>query len=200
MDDKQLSIFEEEQPKMTVKNIAVALSVSESTILRYIKKTMPEKIINGMTTLLNETEVTRMKLKLQQNQHLVRPEELPKTELEENLIIQQAQNLLLTRIDKLKNQLEQAQPAIDFHEKVGDSSGLLPLSEVSKALGTGRTRFCNWLRGEGIFQKGKAIPYQRYEEQGYFKVKVTTVNGHIQKQTFITGKGMIWLEKLFAKE
>lgn len=196
MEEKQLSIFEKE---MTVKEVAVALDIGETTVLKYIKKVFPGKLVSGQKAFLNETEVTAVKLKMQQNQQLARTQELPKTDLEKELLIQQAMQFQAEKIQTLQSQLEEAKPAIDFHKQVGDSEGLLSLSEVSKMLNTGRTRFCNWLRSEKIFQKGRAIPYQCYEERGYFEVKATTANSHVQKQTFITSDGLIWLQKRYAQ-
>lgn len=66
---------------MSITEIAQLFNVDESTVRRYIGKVFPEKIKNGVKTLLDENEVTAVKLKLQQNQYLVRPADLPKTDL-----------------------------------------------------------------------------------------------------------------------
>ena len=170
--------------------------------LNYIKKVLPDKLKNGIQTFLTEGEVTLMKLKLQQNQHLVRPSELPKTDLEKKLLIKQAMNFLNEEIEELKDEVEsqkqeliKAQPKIEFHDQVGDSTGLLNMGETAKTLnlGYGRNTLIRNLRSMKIFFKLE--PYQRYLDQGYFEVKTTTNNGFINKQTFTTPKGLIWLRK-----
>jgi anti-repressor protein len=98
---------------------------------------------------------------------------------------------------KAKQNLLEAQPKIEFYDQVGDSSGNLALNETSKILGTGRTRLSNRLKELGIFLKDRPIPYQNYIERGYFEVKTTTANEHIQKQTFVTPKGLQWLQKKY---
>ena len=200
--DKQLSIYDGDsltiKETMTVKEVAEVLAVSESTILRYIKKVFPDRLKSGEKTFLSERDVTIMKLKLQQNQHLVRPEELPKTELEENLLIQQAQNILLQRIDKLQAKLEEAKPKIEFYDKVGDSDGLHTVAEAAKMLGTGRNRLFSWMRSYKILRQNNE-PYQKYLEAKYFDVKESPDNNYAHMQTFVTPTGLQWLQKLREK-
>ncbi len=198
MDDKQLDIFDNgEEETMLLPEVAKALNVTGKTIRKYVDKLFPGKMINGIATFLNETEVTAIKLELEKNHHLNRSVELPKTELEENLIIQQAQNLLFSRIDKLQKQLAEAQPKIEFHDKVGDSKGSYSVGQTAKLFETGRNRFFDWLRYEKIFFNRE--PYQKYIDRGYFTVKTDSVNQHVQKQAFVTPKGLQWLEKRFSK-
>lgn len=99
--------------------------------------------------------------------------------------------------EKLETELKEAQPKIEFHDQVGDSEGLYNIGEVAKMLnlGYGRNTFFKNLREMKIFFKTE--PYQKYINQGYFEVKSTVKNDHTQKQAFVTGKGMQWLQKRF---
>jgi len=97
------------------------------------------------------------------------------------------------KIEQQAGQLEQAKPAIYFHEKVGDSSGLHTVAEVAKMLGTGRNRLFEKLRNENILRDNNE-PYQRYIESGYFEVKENPCNEHVNAQTFVTAKGLQWLQ------
>lgn len=205
MEDSQLTIYDNAN-LMTVPEISHVLAVSESTVLRYIKKTMPSKIVNGKQTFLNEAEVTAMKLKLQQNQYLVSPDELPKTDLEKKLLIQQAIGFLNEEIDELREQvenktkqLEEAKPKIEFHDQVGDSAGLHNMAETAKLLdrGYGRNIMMQKLRYMLILMKNN-IPYQSYINSGYFEVKENFIGGDykfVKAQTFVTPKGLIYLQK-----
>ena len=60
-----------------------------------------------------------------------------------------------------------------------DTEGLFSWSEASKVLsnqypGIGRNRLTAILRENGYLMVGKVEPYQRYVEQGLFKVKLLT--------------------------
>ncbi len=189
---------------MTISEVAAVFKVDQSTVRRYTYKMFPGKIINGVRTLYDEKEVTAIKLKMQQNQYLVSPADLPKTNLEKKLLVQQAIQILSEEIEELKadnelktEKLKEAQPKIEFHDQVGDSEGLYNIGEVAKMLnlGYGRNIFFKNLREMKIFFKRE--PYQKYIDQGYFEVKTSTNNDHVQKQSFVTGKGMQWLQKKF---
>ena len=192
---------------MTVTEVSEIFEVHQTTVLKYVSKIFPEKIKSGIKTYLNEVEVTKIKLELQQNQHLSQSSTLPKTELEENLLVLQAQNILSYRIKKLKEEVEyqanrieeqqtklkEAQPKIEFHNELIESDGLYSIGETAKLLGTGRTRLFMKLRELKIFFNTE--PYQSFKERGYFEVKTTTKNSHVQTQAFVTPKGLEWLNK-----
>lgn len=93
-------------------------------------------------------------------------------------------------------QLEEAQPAIKFHEQVGDSEGLYSIGETAKLLGVGRNRFFKRLREEKIFMG--TLPYQSFIDRGYFEVKTSTNNDHVQKQAFCSPKGLQWIHEKFT--
>ena len=82
------------EKRMTISEVSESLNVTPRTIRRYVEKIYPGHMRHGFVTLLNEEQVTVIKLDLEKNKHLDTSVPLPKTELEENLIIQQAQNFL----------------------------------------------------------------------------------------------------------
>ena len=96
--------------------------------------------------------------------------------------------------------IEEQKPKVEFHDQVLDSTGLLNMGETAKTLGLdyGRNTMFKVLREMKIFFKRE--PYQKYINSGYFEVKTTTNNEHVQKQAFTTPKGLIWLQKKFNKE
>ncbi len=198
-------IIKEDNVQMSIFEVAKTLNVDERTIQRYTNDIFPGKIKNGIKTWLNEVEVTKIKLELQQNQHLDRSVELPKTNLEKRLLVQQAMQILNDEVEELKAEIKiknqkliEAQPKIEFHDELMDSEGNYSGSEAARILGTGRQRMYDKLREEGIFLKYSALPNQSYIESGYFLVKATkTKSGHAQKQTFVTPKGLGWLRKKF---
>lgn len=100
---------------------------------------------------------------------------------------------------ELKANLEliEAVPKIEFYDELKDSKGLYSVGDAAKLLGTGRNRLFDLFRINNIFMG--IVPYQRYIEDGYFKVKADSVNDHVQKQAFITPKGLQWIKKRFFK-
>lgn len=79
----------------------------------------------------------------------------------------------------------------------------MSMQEVAKALGTGRTRLYDILREEGIIMKGSTMPYQRYLDNGCFKVTErprasgdTIVN---DPATRVYAKGFDFIARLLQK-
>lgn len=95
--------------------------------------------------------------------------------------------------------LEAAQPKIEFYDQVADAEGLHSLGEAAKLLGYGRNTFMAKLREMKILMDSNA-PYQRYKDLKYLDTKENTIGGEkkfIKIQTFVTGKGLIWLQSKF---
>jgi DNA-binding Lrp family transcriptional regulator len=60
----------QEDRRMTVKEVAEVLGVDISTITKRVRELFPQKVKNGVTTYLDEAEVTLLKMELQHNGHL----------------------------------------------------------------------------------------------------------------------------------
>jgi phage antirepressor YoqD-like protein len=168
----QLSIYNtpEHSRMMTVKQVADALKVSEMSVLRYIKKTYPEKLQSGKKCLLNEVEVTAVKLNMQQNQHLNRSVELPKTDLEKELLIQQAMQFQAEKIEKLQMELENAKPKIEFHDNVEVSVNSITVAGMANLLTRngfkiGQNNLFKWFY-DNKYLISSDRPYQKYLDSG----------------------------------
>jgi len=74
------------------------------------------------------------------------------------------------------------QPKAIEYDHYMNSDGLCDLGALSQALGAGRTRLVRRLRELGILvsevgsQRGGTRPMQRFQELGWFEVKIETVN------------------------
>lgn len=101
---------------------------------------------------------------------------------------------------KAKLELKEAQPKIEFYEKVGNAEGLHTMAEAAKLLGTGRNRLFDMLRTNSILRHNNE-PYQVYINSGYFEVKDITYNSggqdYVKPQTFVTPKGLQWIGNTF---
>jgi phage regulator Rha-like protein len=97
-------------------------------------------------------------------------------------------------------QLEAAQPAIEFHARVGDADDCHPLDEVAKLFRAGPRKFRQALKDLRLLMSN-GLPYQEYLNRGYFRVIEQTIPiggaWKLHAQTFVTGKGLIWLQRRF---
>ena len=95
---------------MTVKEVAEALKVSTDLIKKRIKEIYPNKMKNGKTTYLNQMEVTFIKMRIQENSNLAtyddhrRLKNMPTTELEEEILIEQAMRIQANRVIRLQEE------------------------------------------------------------------------------------------------
>ena len=91
----------------------------------------------------------------------------------------------------------------EFYDKLMNTEGLLPMNTVAKELGVRLKRLYLFLRNEDImFYKGNVnIPYQRFMEQGLFKVKETPcADGNCRPVSYATRKGLEYIRKLLNKK
>lgn len=105
----------------------------------------------------------------------------------------------------LQLQLVEAQPAIDFFSKVGESKDAIPVGEAAKLLGIGPNTLFAFLRTQRIFMNGtggqhKNMPYQQYLDAGYFAVvekPFSTPDGktHINVRPVVLQKGLDYIRK-----
>lgn len=108
----------------------------------------------------------------------------------------------------LLDTLEENKPLYDFANQVSNTDSLLDLGKVAKMLkedgiDIGRNKLFEFLRKEKVLMSDNT-PYQRFVDNGYFKVKVSTRDngyGKVWEQctTFATGKGQLYISKLLKK-
>lgn len=90
-----------------------------------------------------------------------------------------------------------------FYDALINTEGLLPMNTVAKELGVGLKRLYLFLRNQDVmFYKGNVnIPYQRFMEQGLFKVKETPCHdGQYRPVSYATRKGLEYIRKLLVKK
>jgi anti-repressor protein len=94
--------------------------------------------------------------------------------------------------------LIEQKPLVSLAENCIQANNVLTMQQAGDILGMGRTSFFEALRKAKIIQpKPKNIPYREFIDRGYFEVKITpkTIGGQVVNftQTYVTGKGMEWL-------
>lgn len=108
----------------------------------------------------------------------------------------------------LESQIKADEPYTDFAKSIANSSDSIHIGDFAKlvcnsGINIGRTRLFRWLR-ERQYLMNDNKPYQRYVDQGLFKVKescIHTVCGNMIKfTTLVTGKGQIALLEALKDE
>lgn len=144
-----------------------------------------------ITTLIREGEVS-LKPKTEEDMLLMLfPDTNP------DLIMLSAGNIRL--IKKQSAQLEEQKPMVEFANNVANASNSIDIGELAKIISNdiktiGRTKLFSYLRENGFLMKGN-IPYQKYIDNGYFKVVEgvykTPYGDKTYSKTLCTGKGQI---------
>lgn len=106
----------------------------------------------------------------------------------------------------LENKVQEQAPKVAVHDALVEANNGQEMSEVAKVLGSGRGRLYNFLRELGIIKPYPSTePYQVYVDRGWFKLQERTWFDKIHRlrkaysKTLITGKGVIGIQKLWAK-
>lgn len=191
---------------MTIKELSNILGVSRDLVEKRIKELYPGKMKKGVTTKLNQVEATAIKLRISQNSSIATSDdrrklaEMPKTNLEKELIIQQAlmlqQEKIITLQDEvaaLKNIAIEQKPKADFYDAVTKTDKWLTMKEVADILNVpefGRNNIYKILRDEKYLTRYNQ-PYQKYKNQKLFK-SIESVKGHgsLRVSTVVSQKGL----------
>lgn len=198
--------------KMTVKEVAAALSVSERVVQMEVKRQFPEIVKNGLTTMLNEIQVTAIKLALQGHHNLEGTFEGTETELEMMILDQRVNEWksrkiaeLSKQVDQQKLQIAEMKPKVDFFDAVTGSADTIEIGEAAKVLaikGLGRNNLFELLRQKGVLMQNNQ-PYQKYIDCGYFRTiesSFTKPDGttHINIKTVVYQKGLDFIRKVVS--
>jgi len=107
------------------------------------------------------------------------------------------------RADRLEAENLLLAPKADFYDRVAESKGFALIGDVAKTLGFGRNRFFAMLRGAGIIGLHTTVANQTHIDAGRFKVFVgvheRTEGPEAHFTTKVTGKGFVWLAKMFGR-
>ena len=191
--------------KMTTKEVADILGVDVKTVQRAaLSLDMDvERSGSSHTMLFDEAQVTAIKLEIENHSKVNAL--TPKTNLERQLIIQQAMQIQAEMIEELQNKVSRLEPAANFAYQLCSSKDTIEIGECAKVLNKniGRNRLFEFLRNSNVLQSNN-IPYQKYIDAGYFRViesKYVTPNGEtkISLKTVVFKKGVAYINKLLSK-
>lgn len=191
--------------KMTTKEVADILGVDVKTVQRAaLSLDMDvERSGSSHTMLFDEAQATAIKLEIENHSKVNAL--TPKTNLERQLIIQQAMQIQAEMIEELQSKVSRLEPAANFAYQLCSSKDTIEIGECAKVLNKniGRNRLFEFLRNNNVLQSNN-IPYQKYIDAGYFRViesKYVTPNGEtkISLKTVVFQKGVAYINKLLSK-
>ena len=191
--------------KMTTKEVADILGVDVKTVQRAaLSLDMDvERSGSSHTMLFDEAQATAIKLEIENHSKVNAL--TPKTNLERQLIIQQAMQIQAEMIEELQSKVSRLEPAANFAYQLCSSKDTIEIGECAKVLNKniGRNRLFEFLRNNNVLQSNN-IPYQKYIDAGYFRViesKYVTPNGEtkISLKTVVFQKGVVYINKLLSK-
>lgn len=179
---------------MTVQEVAAALGVTDEAIKWQIKKFFPQLMKHGKKTYLTESQVLVIKQNMKQTSQLA--SSVTEMEMQERTL--SVLNWMQSKIQEQKLALQEAQPKIEFYDTVADARGDRTIMDTGKLLGmTKPSKLYELLRNDGITMKNNEA-YQKYIEQGYFRLILTVKNGVARSTTYVTDKGLAWIHKRYA--
>lgn len=107
--------------------------------------------------------------------------------------------------ERLERERQELLPKAEFFDAVTDSKTAVSIGDAAKVLdaGIGQNKLFAWLRDRNIL-KGDNTPYQKYIDNGYFRVveQKYQVNGEtrISIKTLVFQKGIDYIRKQLIKE
>ena len=109
------------------------------------------------------------------------------------------------KMEELEKERQVLLPKAEFFDAVTDSKTAVSIGDAAKVLdaGIGQNKLFAWLRDRNIL-RGDNTPYQRYIDNGYFRVveQKYQVNGEtrISIKTLVFQKGIDYIRKQLIKE
>ena len=107
------------------------------------------------------------------------------------------QGQIVTELMEKNKELQQ------FYDDLMNTEGLYHMNTVAKELRIGRNTLFAYLRGKDImfYQDNANVPYQRFMNQGLFRVvESPCADGEYRPTTYATKKGLDYIRKLLHKD
>ena len=107
-----------------------------------------------------------------------------------------------TIIESQNKIIENMEDDVEAYHDLTKAEGCLKLIDVAAVIETGRSTLTSFLRNCNVItkQSGFNTPYRRFIKNGMFKVRTTSVNGHVTTTPMVTAKGLNYMYKLMKKK
>lgn len=207
---------------MSTKELAESLCVAKDTINATVERLELNGVLRRVEIqknsqggyMFNELQATMIKQEIQKHHNLAnRTVDTAMTEIEEDVFLYRAMQILQKRVTVYKQRAEQAeyklieqQPKVDFYNAVAACTSWIDFEQVSKTIGIrglGRNNLFKFLKQNGILQSNNN-PYQEYIDRGYFKLVESSFvdkdgRQRIYSKTVVSQKGLGFILKLTQK-
>lgn len=110
---------------------------------------------------------------------------------------QETQGVIINELMEKNKELQ------EFYDDLMNTKGLYHMNTTAKELRIGRNTLFAYLRGKSImlYQDGANVPYQRFMNQGLFRViESPCADGVYRPTTYVTKKGLEYIRKLLRKD
>jgi len=188
--------------RMTVKEVAQALGISDETVRANGKQLYPELFVNGKTTYLNEGQVTAIKLQIEKHHNLQSTlEVIPKTDLEKEMLILQAMQFQAERINILQSKLIELQPKAESFDALMKTETDMSITAAAKHFSLHpKAELFPYLRDNG-FLTSKDLPTQRSLDLDIMSLReVKCADNCTRSQTVIKAKQLDKFRKIIIQK
>lgn len=159
--------------RMTVREVAEVLNVSDRVVQLCVKRLFPEAVANGKTTYLDEEQVTRIKQDLQGHHNLEGTFEVATTALEIEEMTLKVIAYHKGEAARLRAELAAAAPKIELADAIGRSERQMSITDCAKHFSLHpKTEVFPYLRAHGYLTE-KSLPTQAALNAGYLSLKET---------------------------
>lgn len=193
---------------MTILQTAEALGVSRDLIEKRVNEMFPGRMIKGVTTHLNEAEVTMIKMRIEQNSSLAtsddrrRLADMPSTDLEMMLLDRRVSEWKTRKIEELQREIAVkneviaiAAPKVESFNALMRSDETMSITDASKHFGLHpKTEVFPYLRARGYLTMYD-LPSQSAIDAGYLALREVERrgDGKIIKQACVLSSQLeIW--------
>lgn len=198
---------------MTIKELSVVLGVSERLIQKRVKELFPDLSKKGHTTYLTEKHVTAIKLRIEENSSLATTHDrsklakMPKTKLEEDLLIQQAMQIQSNRISLLQEELQNATQIIELNapkvklaeDSIRDKDKHYSITNAGKQLGLKQTFIFNLMKEKHLLTVDK-LPTQSAINRKMLTLRTNIVAGKNRPQAVMTMENIYNFKNVYEKD
>jgi phage antirepressor YoqD-like protein len=191
--------------RMTVREVAEALGVTEEAIKKHVRELYPDLMRNGVATYLSEVQITEIKRKM-----------LPTTSVVGAITDLEAAEMLLKSAEHFKVRFEQerelrieaeqrlsiAEPKAETLDKITATKSDISVRELAAILAIphlGQNNLFEKLREDGYID-GYNRPYRQYIEAGimYEKEYYVPSLDAVKTQLRITQKGVAYFARKYG--
>jgi len=187
------------EKKMTVKEIADALNVSEQTIRHHIRNVFPEIVENGKATLLNEEQATAIKsligtgrndlANVSQVKNVVTESDIERMTLQ---VIEYHQN----RVKQLEAENAVMLPKAEAFDALISREHLINFRDAASRLGMTQSSFMDLLKSNYIYKNTRG-EYRAYSDFAkYFDIRAYSSGTRTGEQLLLTIEGFEFFRAL----